>query len=81
MRCLTRAQGDGKWGELHDAYFLAEGDADQLKAVFSTLERKYGKPIMGEKGKKLEPISDISLDKKLITALKKLPRAKAADGK
>lgn len=81
MKCLTRAQGDGKWGQLHDAYFLAEGDANQLKAVFSKLERKYGKPIMGEKGKKLEPISDISLDKKLIVALKKLPQAKATKSK
>ena len=81
MKCLTRAQGDGKWGQLHDAYFLAEGDADQLMAVFSKLEKKYGKPIMGEKGKKLEPISDIPLDKKVIAALKKLPHPKATDSK
>ncbi len=81
MKCLTRVQGDGKWGQLHDAYFLAEGDADQLKVVFSKLEEKYGKPIMGEKGKRLEPISDISLDKKLIAALKKLPQAKATESK
>ena len=81
MKCLTRAQGDGKWGELNDAYFLAEGDAEQLKEAFSKLEKKYGKPIMGEKGKKLEPISDVSLDKKLITALKKLPQAEATKSK
>jgi hypothetical protein len=81
MKCLTRAQGDGKWGQLHDAYFLAEGDAEQLKTVFSKLEKKCGKAIVGERGKKLEPISDVPLDKKLITALTKLPQAKATDAK
>ena len=81
MKCLTCAHGDGKWGKLHDTYFLAEGDAEQLKAVFSKLENKYGLPIMGEKGKKLEPISDIPLDKKMIVALKELPQAKATASK
>ncbi|MGA2033261.1 MAG: hypothetical protein ABSG68_13465 [Thermoguttaceae bacterium] len=66
---------------MHDAYFLAEGDTEQLKTVFLKLERKYGKPIMDEKGKKLEPISDISLDKKVIAGLKKLPHAKTTDAK
>ena len=30
---------------------------------------------MGEKGKSLEPISDIPLSKRLLVALKTLPRA------
>jgi len=81
MKCLTKAGGDGAWGQLHDAYFLAEGDAGQLKTVFSKLKKKYGQPVMGKKGNKLEPISDISLDRKLITALKKLPQAKSTGSK
>ena len=30
MKCLTKAGGDGTWGQLHDAYFLAEGDPAAL---------------------------------------------------
>jgi hypothetical protein len=36
---------------------------------------------MGVKGKKLEPISNISFERKLIDALKQLPRAKEVDDK
>jgi hypothetical protein len=77
MKCLTKARGDGTWGELHDAYFLAEGDSAALNAVFAQLKEKYGQPVMGEKGKDLEPISDNALDDKLIETLKKLPQANA----
>ena len=41
----------------------------------------YGQPTTGEKGKKLEPISDIPLDKKLVVALKKVSRTKATESK
>jgi hypothetical protein len=76
MKCLTRATGDGIWGELHDAYFLAEGDPTALNVVFAQWKKKkYGQPVMGEKGKSLAPISDIPLPKRLIVTLKKLPRA------
>src|SRR5579872_7077072 len=37
MKCLTRAQGDGTWGQLHDAYFLAEGERKKLDALFNKL--------------------------------------------
>jgi len=76
MKCLTRAQGDGTWGQLHDAYFLAEGDPTALNAVFAQWKKKkFGQPVIGEKGKSLAPISDVPLPKRLIAALKKLPRA------
>ena len=79
MKCLTKAGGDGTWGQLHDAYFLAEGDPAALNAVFAQWKKKkYGQPIMGQKGASLAPISDIPLSKKLIAALKKLPRAGGA---
>jgi hypothetical protein len=78
MKCLTRAGGDGTWGQLHDAYFLAEGDKAGLDAVFSRLERDYGKPALGGKGRKLAPIPDKPMPAKLIEALQSLPRAESA---
>ena len=81
MKCLAKAGGDGTWGQLHDAYFLAEGDKAELDAVFSNSEAKYGKPVFGGQGKELKPISDIPLEKKVIVALKKLPQAKATNDK
>jgi hypothetical protein len=61
MKCLTKAGGDGAWGQLGDAYFLAEGAPMELNAAFSKLEQEYGKPLFGEKGKKLNPISEKTL--------------------
>ena len=40
MKCLTKAGGDGTWGQLHDAYFLAEGDPAALKGVFAQLKNE-----------------------------------------
>jgi hypothetical protein len=77
MKCLTRAAGDGKWGELHGAYFLAEGSEARLKAEFAKLEAKYGKPEFGKKGKELAPIANQPLAAALVKALGKLPEAKA----
>ncbi len=77
MKCLSRAHGDGKWGELHGAYFLAEGDDAKLAAVFAQHEPKYGKPEFGGKGKELPPIPSETLATGLIKALGKLPEAKA----
>jgi hypothetical protein len=76
MKCLTKAQGDGTWGQLHDAYFLAEGDKQQLHALFAKLERQYGKPILGQEGKPVKAISDKPIPAKVVRELKTLPRAK-----
>ena len=81
MKCLTRARGDGTWGQLHDAYFLAEGDTTELSAVFSQLEREYGKPVMGAKGKGLDAISDKPVPATVTEDLKRLPRANAVEDK
>jgi hypothetical protein len=81
MKCLTRAMGDGVWGQFRNSYFLAEGDPQKLNAIFSKLEKEYGKPIFGGKGKKLDPLSDTSLPEAVIDALKHLPQAdKTKDG-
>jgi hypothetical protein len=74
LNCLTRATGDGKWGMLHDAYFLAEGDYDKLTALFAKLERDYGKPTFGSKSAKPPPISDKVLAAEAIKELESLAR-------
>ena len=76
MKCLTNAQGDGIWGELHGAYFLAEDNRAALDAVFSGLEKEYGKPVFGEKRKGLSPIEAKPIPAAVLEALKDLPRAK-----
>lgn len=73
MKCLRRATGDGTWGQLHDAYFLAEGEPEGLNQLFAALKPNYGEPAIGRNGKKLEAISDIPLAEELIAALKKMP--------
>ncbi len=80
MKPLTRAQGDGEWGQLHDAYFLAEGDGDKLKTLFAQLEPDYGKPTFGGKEKTLDPLSDRPVARAVIEAMKQLQgRQRAAE--
>lgn len=77
MKCLTRAHGDGTWGVLNDAYFLAEGQIDRLTAVFAKLEPEYGKPAFGSKGKDHQPITDRRVPAQVIQELTSLPCAAA----
>ncbi len=58
LKPLTRARGDGLWGQMHDAYFLAEGDREKLTDLFSALEPIYGKPVIGGQGTSLAPLSE-----------------------
>lgn len=75
MKCLTRATGDGTWGQLHDAYFLAEGNAKKLETAFDNLKDKYGPPVFGQAGKKLDPLPEKPLSAELKKQLKDLPTA------
>lgn len=75
LKCLTRAGGDGSWGQLHGAYFLAEGSKEALDKTFASLEKDYGKPVYGSKGQRLDPIPDQPVPGATVTALQKLPRA------
>ena len=75
LACLTKAVGDGKWGELHDAYFLAAGTKENLDATFARLEATCGKPAFGGEGINLPLLTDRPLSKKLIKQLKHLPQA------
>ncbi len=79
MMCLTRAEGDGTWGQLHDAYFLAEGDGTKLDTVFARLEKDYGKPVPGGRGRRLAPISDRPVPADVIEALKNLSHARSIE--
>jgi Domain of unknown function (DUF3472) len=81
LKCLTRATGDGKWGELKDSYFLAEGSDDKVISLFAKLERDYGKPTFGGKSAKLKPISDRPLPAETIDALESLPRTDTVNRK
>lgn len=77
LKCLTRAVGDGTWGELHDRYFLASGGTNELSAVFASLEPQYGAPVYGGNGAILASVSDQALPEKLIRQLQHLPTAPA----
>jgi hypothetical protein len=81
MKCLTRAQGDGIWGQLHDAYFLAEGDGQRLTALYDKLQKRYGKPVFAAQGKELRPISDKPIRAEVVRALRALPKADKVQSK
>jgi hypothetical protein len=75
MHCLTQAKGDGIWGQLHDAYFLAEGDRTELDRFFAGLAPEYGTPVYGGGGKSLDPISNAAIPPTVIASLQNLPHA------
>ena len=75
LQCLTRAHGDGLWGELHDQYFLAAGGSNELAAVFSNLATDYGPPVYARHDATLPPLTDRPLSATLRAQLNHLPRA------
>jgi len=79
LKCLTRARGDGTWGKLHDAYFLASGSSNALSTVLAALEPQYGKPTFGVGRGSVEPLTDLPLAPALIEELKQLPVAAQVD--
>ena len=81
MKCLTQAQGDGTWGQLHDAYFLAEGGRPALDTLYGQLQQQYGKPTFGREGAKLRPLTDKPIPAAVIRELKALPTGKNVQDK
>jgi hypothetical protein len=79
LKPVVHAGGDGTWGQLNDCYFLAGGSDENLKPVFEKLEKDLGKPIFGEKGKKLPAVTAKPVDPDVVKALKSLPTAPKAD--
>jgi hypothetical protein len=78
LKCLTRARGDGTWGRLDDAYFLAEGSEAALDVLFGELKAKHGEPVFGRKGERLDPISDRPPSARLVEQLSATPLSPAA---
>jgi len=74
LQCLVRAKGDGVWGQVHDAYFLAEGDKAELDHVFAALPKGYGAPVYGGGGKSLDPLPSLAMPASVVAALQKLRR-------
>jgi hypothetical protein len=81
MKCLTAARGDGTWGRLHDAYFLAEGRGKELEALYLRLRKQYGEPVVARRGVKIEPITEKPIPEKVVQELKALPQARKAQDK
>lgn len=75
LQPLTKARGDGLWGQLDGAYFLAEGADDELAKTFRSLEPKYGKPAYARVGEKLPPLKADPVPEAIVAELKMLPRA------
>ena len=73
LKPLTTAGGDGQWGQIHGAYYLAGGDPAAVAGVFAKVADKYGKPSAGDHGDKLRPTPPEPLSPKLVDALKHLP--------
>lgn len=78
LRCLTRATGDGTWGVLDNAYFLAEGGKTEVDALFARLKDRHGAAVYGGKRRKLA-ISDRSIAPTVLNGLHKLRGAKQTD--
>jgi hypothetical protein len=77
LKELTKSGGDGKWGRLKDAYFLAGGSMANLKGVFADLEKEYGKPVFGSKESQPDPLTEKPVAPEVVKALKHLPKAPA----
>ncbi len=77
LKPLTSSTGDGNWGQMHDSYFLAEGDPAKLDEVFRQLEKTYGKPTFGTRGIKLGALTAKPVPADVSRALAILPRADA----
>ena len=75
LKCLTHAEGDGTWGVLHDAYFLAAGGTNELAATFARLEPAYDKPLYGGPDTYLRPLNNRPVPPNVLKALQHLPQA------
>jgi hypothetical protein len=79
----NRFGGEGEGGHTRILWdwFLAEGDSKKLDAAYAKLKDKYGSPVFGEKGKKLDPIANVPLSDELKKQLASLPVAEKAKAK
>jgi len=80
---INEATGDGKWGVLNGAFYLAEGDDAALAPIFmstrnSSLDQRSGRPIVGVKGQSLLSAAASPLSPRLIRELEKLAKEAVA---
>ena len=75
MNPLTKANGDGAWGVMHDAYFLVQGSRANVEPVFRSLEVQYGRPVFAGSGHTLSNLSPRTIPTTIRAALNNLPRA------
>ncbi|HTJ00578.1 MAG TPA: DUF3472 domain-containing protein [Dongiaceae bacterium] len=75
LQALTRATGDGTWGRLHDAYFLASGATNALNTVLAGVEAAYGPPEFGRADHPVPPLTARAVAPAIITALQKISEA------
>jgi hypothetical protein len=73
LKPITKGGGDGPWGELHDAYFLATGSKANLDKVFASIKPKYGDPAWGGKSIELPPIKATPVPPEVVKQLQHLP--------
>jgi hypothetical protein len=69
---LTVAHGDGLWGQMGNAYYLAEGSPENLKRVFDQAVPQWGNLRDGTLAPKLNPLKPKRLSKQLLRALESL---------
>ena len=77
MNPLRKAEGDGAWGVMHDAYFLVQGSRANVEPLFKTLEGQYGQPVFAGGGQALPNLSLRPLPTSIRAALNNLPRVSA----
>ncbi len=72
MHRLIDARGDGLWGELGDAYFMAEGTLENLAIAFEGLKERYGTPVYGPQSKPMTPLVARQIAPRIVRELSDL---------
>ena len=70
---ITRAAGDGTWGTLGGAFFLASGSTENLNTVYQKWTPTYGAPQVGTDSTIME-IPSTTIDPVILQKLKKLKK-------
>lgn len=72
LTCIRGAGGDGTWGQLGGAYFLASGSKPNLDKAFRSWKKTYGDPKVPTARKPLGPIPNQVLPSATVEELKAL---------
>lgn len=72
LTCIRGAVGDGTWGQLGGAYFLADGSRGNLDKAFRRWRKAHGSPRMPTARRPLGPIPDQPLTAATVAELRAL---------